>query len=137
MNKPPFTRNGRGVLCAALLVLSSGGAARGQEPRKLSLKETVTLAVRNSRDVALASAQYTAAKAAVGVDRSVFLPNLYTGSGAAYTYGFPTTPGGTPPALFNLSYTESLYNAPAHGEMRAAEDRAEGKHFDLEKRATW
>jgi outer membrane protein TolC len=121
------------AFCAGLLIVSCADLARAQEPRKLSLKETVTLAVRNSRDVALASAQYTVAKAAVGVDRSVFRPNLYTGSGAAYTYGFPTTPGGGPPALFNLSYTESIYNAPARGETRAAEDRAEGKRFDMEK----
>jgi len=133
MNKLLFRNRCRVMPCAGLLVLLLGGAARAQEPRKLSLKETVTLAVRNSRDVALASAQYTAAKAAVGVNRSVFRPNFYTGSGAAYTYGFPTTPGGAPPAVFNLSYTESIYNAPARGEMRAAEDRAEGKRFDMEK----
>jgi len=133
MSKSMVTGLLRMAFCAGLLIVSCADLARAQEPRKLSLKETVTLAVRNSRDVALASAQYTVAKAAVGVDRSVFRPNLYTGSGAAYTYGFPTTPGGGPPALFNLSYTESIYNAPARGETRAAEDRAEGKRFDMEK----
>ena len=43
----------------------------------------------------------------VGVNKSAFQPNLFTGSGAAYTYGFPLTPGGAAPSIINLSYVQA------------------------------
>ena len=52
------------------------------------MREAVTLALQNSRDLTLAHVQYTVALNEAGVDRAAFRPNLYTGSGAAYTYGF-------------------------------------------------
>src|SRR5579871_4052594 len=72
----------------------------------LTLKQAVTLALQNSTDLKLARMQYKVALAQAGVDRAAFRPNLYTGSGAAYTYGFPSLPGGNAPAVFQLDYTQ-------------------------------
>ena len=99
----------------------------------LTLKQAVTLALRNSRDVALARVQYQIALSDAQVYRSEFLPNLYTGSGAAYTSGFPSTPGGQGPSIFNLSYTESLFNLPFRGQVKAAEKRADNERIELDK----
>ena len=98
--------------------------AQGQDSDKLTLRQAVTMAMQNSRDIALARMQYTVALNAAGVDRADFRPNLYTGSGAAYTSGFPSTVGGQAPSIFNLSYTQSVFNLPLRGQLKAAEDRA-------------
>ena len=114
--------------CLAIVNLAGGGTARAQEAelaRKLTLKEAVTLAVANSRDLALARLQYGVMLRQIGVARSVFLPNIYTGTGVAYTSGFPLLEGGGAPAIFSLSYSQQIFNPPLKGEQRAAEQRAE------------
>ena len=82
----------------ALCALLAAVPARAQDADKLTLHQAVTLALQNSRDVKLAQVQYNVALGEVGVDRAAFMPNLYTGSGAAYTHGFPSLPGGQAPA---------------------------------------
>jgi outer membrane protein len=129
MNKRVWTA----ASLTALLALVPAHTARAQDADKLTLRQAVTLALQNSRELALARVQYTVAKNAVGVDRAEFRPNLYTGSGAAYTNGFPATPSGQAPAIFNLSYTEALFNLPLRGQLKAAEDRAESRRLEVER----
>lgn len=119
------------TLCG-ILTLIVAAPARGQDTDKLTLRQAVTLALQNSRDVKLAQMQYNVALGDVGVDRAAFRPNLYTGSGLAYSYGFPSLPGGQPPALFRLDYTQSLFNPLLKGEQRAAEDRAKSQKLELD-----
>ncbi|MGH9713969.1 MAG: TolC family protein [Candidatus Acidiferrales bacterium] len=118
---------------AGIMAISAAGAARAQDAEKLSLRQAVTMALQNSRDLALARVQYTVAKNAAGVDRAEFRPNLYTGSGAAYTSGFPATPSGQAPAVFSMSYTQSVFNLPLRGQLKAAEDRAESQRLEMER----
>lgn len=99
----------------------------------VTLRQAVTLALQNSRELALARVQYTVAKNAAGVDRAEFRPNLYTGSGAAYSSGFPATPSGQAPSIFSLSYTQSVFNLPLRGQLKAAEDRAESQRLEVER----
>ncbi len=119
----------------AILILACTGTSRAQDEdssRKLSLKEAVTLAVANSRDLALARLQYGVMQRQIGVARSAFLPNLYTGSGVAYTSGFPLLEGGGAPAIFTLSYTQQIFNPPLKGEQHAAEQRAEEQRLSID-----
>jgi len=108
-------------------------AAKAQEPERLTLKSAVALAQQNSRELALARVQYTVAQNVARVDRAEFRPNLYTGSGAAYSNGFPQTPGGAAPAVFEMSYTQAMFNPPLRGQLKAAEDRAENQRLELER----
>jgi len=129
-------RSDMGVaLWFALLTLSGISAVRAQDAgisRKLTLKEAVTLAVGNSRDLALARLQYGLVQREAGVTRSAFRPNFYTGTGAAYTSGFPLMSGGGVPAIFSLSYDQQIFNPPLKGEQRAAEQRAEEQRLSME-----
>jgi outer membrane protein TolC len=123
---------------AAIVVagLAGTGTGRAQDEaltRKLTLKEAVNLAVANSRDLALARLQYGVMQRQIGVARSVFLPNLYTGTGVAYTNGFPLLEGGGAPAVFSLSYSQQIFNPPLKGEQRAAEQRAEEQRLSMEE----
>jgi len=121
------------LICAAPRAARAQEAANPPDTSKLTLRQALTLAMQNSRELALARVQYTVALNAAGVDRADFLPNLYTGSGAAYTSGFPATPGGSAPALFSLSYTQALFNLPLRGQLKAAEDRAKSQKLELDR----
>lgn len=121
------------ALAALATLLIAAPAARAQGTEKLTLRQALTLAMQNSRELALARVQYRVALDAAGVDRAEFLPNLYTGSGAAYTSGFPSTPGGQAPSVFNLSYNEALFNLPLRGQLKAAEDRAKNQRLEVDR----
>ncbi len=92
---------------------------------RLTLKHAVAEALHSSRELALARLQTSVAERNAGVVRARFLPNLFTGSGAAYSNGIPQTPGGQAPSLFNMSYIQTVFNPPLRGELRAAETRTE------------
>jgi outer membrane protein len=117
-----------GALAAFLLT----GIARAQDTEKLTMRQAVTLALQNSRDLALARVQYTVALNDAGLDRAAFLPNLYTGSGAAYTSGFPSL-SGSPPAVFQLGYNQAIFNPLLKGQQRAAEDHAKNMKLELDR----
>jgi outer membrane protein TolC len=124
--------------CATWIVLitcANISAVRAQDAgfsRQLTLKEAVTLAVGNSRDLALARLQYGLVQREAGVASAAFRPNFYTGTGAAYTNGFPLMSGGGVPAIFSLSYDQQIFNPPLKGGQRAAEQRAEGQRLAME-----
>src|ERR1019366_4820476 len=101
--------------CLVFFVLGVVSAAQAQDTgisRKLTLKEAVSLAVQNSRDLALARLQYGLVQREAGVARSAFRPNFYTGTGIAYTSGSPFLAGGGEPAIFTLAYDEQVFNSP-------------------------
>jgi outer membrane protein len=116
----------------ALGIIWPASLARAQDSEKLTMRQAVALALQNSRDLALARVQYTVALNEVGVDRAAFLPNLYTGSGAAYTSGFPSI-GGDPPAVFQMNYDQSVFNPLLKGQQHAAEDRAKNMKLELDR----
>lgn len=113
------------LLLGSIATVSEAQSAPGQ--RTLSLREAVTLALENSRDLRLAQVEYQVAANAARLDRSAFLPNLYTGAGYVYTHGFPSTPGGGLPAVFELDYTETLFSPLLKGTQRANEARAKSQ----------
>src|SRR5262245_26797622 len=80
-----------------------------QDQESLNLKQAVEKALQNSREVAQAQLQYDVSRRAVDVNRAVFKPNLYTGSGIAYTHGFPQTVSGAAPSIVNLSYVQTVF----------------------------
>ncbi|MBI3404007.1 MAG: TolC family protein [Acidobacteria bacterium] len=126
----------KGFAIVAMLVITAG-SGRAQTPaeppdRGLSLKEAVSLAVRNSRDIAAARLRLNIADKTTTLSRSFFRPNLYTGSGAAYTSGFPQAPGGAP-TIFNISYVQTVFNRPLTGELRAAEERTKAERLEIDR----
>jgi outer membrane protein len=107
--------------------------AQAQDLQPLALKDAVNRALRSSREVALAQARYDVSEKGVGVNKSAFQPNVFTGSGAAFTYGFPLTPGGAAPSIINLSYVQAVYNPLQRAQVSAAREREEVQRLELEK----
>jgi len=131
--KDRTTRIGRRCLTlGGMILLLVAAPARAQDSDKLTLRRAVTLALQNSREVKLAQVQYNVALGEAGVDRAAFRPNLYTGAGVAYTHGFPSLPGGQAPAVFQLDYTEALFNPLLKGQQHAAEERAKNQKLELD-----
>jgi outer membrane protein len=132
MNEMATRKLRPGRIFAVLAVVLSVNSARAQEERKVTMREAVAMALQNSRDLALARVQYKAALDATGVDRAAFMPNLYTGSGAAYTSGFPSI-GGSPPAVFQMNYNQAIFDPIFKAQQRAAEEHAKTMKLEIDR----
>jgi outer membrane protein TolC len=116
----------------ATLTAMYGGVAVAQEPVALTLKHVIELALQNSKEIQVAKIQASVADRAAEITKSQFMPNLYAGSGAGYTYGIPETPGGRAPAIFNVSYTEQIFNEPLRGQAKETQEQAKAQKIMLE-----
>ena len=98
----------------------------------LTLKRAIELALQNSKEIQVAKIQASVADHAAQITRAQFMPNLYAGSGAGYTYGIPETPGGRAPAIFNVSYTEQVFNEPLRGQAKETQEQSKAQKIVLE-----
>ena len=121
------------MTCAALASAQEAPAPTASSvPVMLTLKRAVELSLTNSKDIQLANLQVQAAQDNAQLTRSDFLPNLYAGSGAGYTYGLPETPGGRPPALFSITYTQDILNGPLRGLVNQQQEQVKAQRAVLE-----
>ena len=141
---------GRVAGTAALLALCGGvvgaqepstqkaGQPASQESQKdgvpvaLTLKRAVELALQNSKEIQVAKIQASVADRAAQITKAQFMPNLYAGSGAGYTYGIPETPGGRAPSVFNVTYTEQVFNEPLRGQAKEMQEQSKAQKILLE-----
>jgi outer membrane protein len=119
------------VLCAPVRP-QEPAQSRSSTPVALTLKRAIELALQNSKDIQVARLQASIADRSAMITKSQFLPNLYAGSGAGYTYGIPETPGGRAPALFNVTYTEQVFNEPLRGQAKELQEQAKSQKILLE-----
>ncbi len=141
----------RGQVAGMAAVLLLGGGAGAQEvpapkasqpaaqeasnasaPVVLTLKHTIELALQNSKEIQVAKIQASVADRASKITRAEFMPNLYAGSGAGYTYGIPETPGGRAPSIFNVTYTEQILNEPLRGQAKETQEQSKAQKIVLE-----
>jgi outer membrane protein TolC len=114
---------------------ASPGAKPAQAPgdtQVLTLDKVVTMALQHSPDLALARARYTVAKNQVGLDRSDFHPNVYTGAGYIYTNGIPETPSGSVPSVFELAYNQDIFDPIKRGIQHSDEDLAKNQELEYQ-----
>jgi outer membrane protein TolC len=130
------------IACGLLYAMAGTEAVRAQDagqmqagaaPVVLTLKGSIDLALQNSQDIQLAKIQARVADQSASLTKAEFLPNLYAGSGAGYTYGLPETPGGRPPSIFSLTYTEEVLNGPLRGLAKEQQEQARARRIALEE----
>lgn len=102
-------------------------------PIVLTLKRAIELALQNSKDIQLAKIQARVADHAAQITKAQFMPNLYAGSGAGYSNGIPETPGGRAPSVFNVSYTEQVFNEPLRGQAKEMQEQTKSQKIALEE----
>src|SRR5260370_26949717 len=107
-------------------------ASKDGAPVALTLKRAIELALQNSKELQVAKIQASVADHAAQVTKAQFMPNLYAGSGAGYTLGIPETPGGRAPSIFNVSYTEQVFNEPLRGQAKETQEQAKAQRILLE-----
>src|SRR6266478_4929499 len=107
-------------------------APKNGAPVALTLKRAIELALQNSKEMQVAKIQASVADRAAQITKAQFMPNLYAGSGAGYTYGIPETPGGRAPSIFNVSYTEQIFNEPLRGQAKETQEQAKAQKIMLE-----
>ncbi|HLK04714.1 MAG TPA: TolC family protein [Candidatus Acidoferrum sp.] len=116
----------------AMLCIPNAFCQQAPEPVALTLKHALELALQNSKDIKIARIQASVADRAAMIGKADFLPNLYVGSGAGYTYGIPETPGGRAPSVFNMTYTEQVFNLPLRGAAKEQQEQAKAQKIVLE-----
>src|SRR6266567_6075068 len=102
-------------------------------PVALTLKRAIELALQNSKEIQVAKIQASVADHAAQITKAQFMPNLYAGSGAGYTNGIPETPGGRAPSVFNITYTEYVFNEPLRGQAKEQQEQARAQKIALEE----
>jgi outer membrane protein TolC len=145
----------KGMLVCVAVAAASGGGLRAQSvlqapstspsamspqsdeasrnaPVALTLKKAIEMALENSRDIQVAKLQASVADHASELNRANFLPNVYVGSGAGYTYGIPETPGGTAPSVFDVTYTQQIFNEPLRGQGKELAEQARSQRIALQ-----
>lgn len=100
-------------------------------PIALTLKSAIEMALQNSKDIQIAKIQNSLADRSAQITRAEFLPNVYAGSGAGYTFGIPETPGGRAPSIFSLTYTEDAFNEPLRGQAKELQEQARAQRFAI------
>lgn len=86
----------------------------------IPLKRIVELALSHATGAAIAAADQQHADAAFRELRDSYIPQLNTGAGLGYSYGFPLTLEGSAPALFNITTQSALLNPALREFLRAA-----------------
>jgi outer membrane protein TolC len=120
------------IFVVASCVATGGSAQQATQPISLTLKRSLELALQNSKDIKVARIQASVSDRAAMIGKADFLPNLYVGSGAGYTYGIPETPGGRAPSVFNVTYTEQVFNLPLRGVAKEQQEQAKAQKILLE-----
>jgi outer membrane protein len=110
---------------ASLLLLAVSSSAA-----PVPFKRAIELAIRNSTSMTAADADVTRTIWAYQETRDQYVPQVYFGSGLAYSFGFPLGE----PSIFKVSSTSLLWNPAqrefirgARSEMRAAGQSKEDK----------
>src|SRR5262249_28137176 len=127
----PLHKAGAILLLVAFFAVGVS-AQQAPAPISLTLKRALELALQNSKDIRIARIQASVADRAAMISKADFLPNLYIGSGAGYTYGIPETPGGRAPSVFNVTYTEQVFNLPLRGAAKEQQEQAKAQKIVLE-----
>jgi len=84
------------------------------------LKRVVELALAHATGSAIAAADAERADASYRELRNDYIPQLSTGAGIGYSYGFPLGLEGSAPSLFNLTTQSALLNPSLRDFVKAA-----------------
>src|SRR5450432_80819 len=84
------------------------------------LKRVVELALTHATGAAIAAADQQQASAAYRELHNNYIPQLMTGAGLGYSYGFPLALEGSAPSLFNITAQSAVLNPALRSFMRAA-----------------
>jgi outer membrane protein len=104
------------------------------ETRTLTLKQAVGLALQQNPDVVIARLDQQRARDQRIIARDPFSPKVFASSGAAWTYGFPTSIEGEAPSIVNLRTQMSLLDRSQSYLVAEASESLRGAGLDVQTR---
>jgi outer membrane protein TolC len=96
------------------------------EELRLTLADTLRRASQNNHEVLLAQVGSQTAAARTGLEKAAFHPHLSVGSGAAKTWGFPLSIEGSAPSIFEVNFSQTLYDHRQRKQADSANLQEEG-----------
>lgn len=106
------------LILSPLLAAPAFAAAALAEP--VSLKHVVELALAHATSAAISAADEQHASASYRELHNSYIPQVNTGAGLGYSYGFPLALEGSAPSLFNINTQSALLNPSLRDFVRAA-----------------
>lgn len=122
-------------LAGSIILLCSTSALLRAEVRKLTLKQTVGIAMKQNPDIVSARLDEQQAEQAVRIAKDPFVPKVFVGSGAAYSYGYPMSIEGSAPSVFQARAVASIFNRPLSYQVAQAKEDARGRALDAASRS--
>src|ERR1051326_663435 len=89
------------------------------------LKRVVELALSHPTGASIAAADEQRAAAGYRELRNNYVPQLVTGAGLGYSFGFPLALEGSAPSLFNITAQSAFLNPSLHNQVLAAKAETE------------
>jgi len=111
-----FARGTHAARCLVALLLLPTSLLADSIP----LKRVVELALSHATGAAISAADEQRAAASYRELRNNYVPQLATGAGLGYSFGFPLGLAGSAPSLFNLNTQSALLNPSLQNQVRAA-----------------
>ena len=113
---------------AAFLLCSLCATA---EVRVMTLREVVALAMEQNPDVIVARLDGQKARAQITIAHDPFTPKVFAGSGAAWTYGFPTSIDGSAPSIVQAKTSMAIFDRPQSYVVAQATEASRGAEIDI------
>ncbi len=133
MNRTP------NLLLLALLIhgalgfaIESVGQTAQSQTKTLTLQEVIRLTLDRAPEISVAVARAARAGEALRETRSLNLPQLVTGTGAAYNNGFPLSIEGAAPSIFQVGLTQAIFSKKNRNLIREAEESSKASQFGPE-----
>lgn len=107
-----------------LLLLPLLGSSLFAEPRTLTLKQAVELALHQNPELVLARLDEQKAAYEILAVKEPMLPRVIVGSGLAYSSGMPMSIEGASPSIVQAQAVRNIYNAPQGYRVAEAKEMA-------------
>src|SRR5580658_5413402 len=104
------------------------------QTRTLTLRQALELALQQNPDVVIARLDQQRARDQVIINKDPFSPKVFAGSGAAWTYGFPTSIDGSAPSIVQSKTNMSLFDKPQSYLVAQAKEALRGAGISLDQR---
>jgi outer membrane protein len=101
----------------------------------LTLRQAIEIALKESPDLVLARLDEQKAQEAVRIAKDPFAPKVYAGSGAAKTWGYPSSIEGAAPSIIQARTDMSLFNKPKSYELAKMRETARGAAIGTQSKA--
>jgi outer membrane protein len=94
----------------------------------------VEIALKDSPDLVLARLDEQKALAGIRIAKDPFVPKVYAGSGAAKTWGYPSSIEGAAPSIIQARTDMALFNRPKSYELARAREHARGAAIGVQSK---